>query len=171
MIFVGHVAATILATQLYIDRTRRRIDLRKMAVISMLPDLIDKPLAFCFPEFFGYHTRLYAHSLLFCLVMIPVFRALRRRLGPPLICWLVLAGHLLMDRVWITNKEMFFWPLLDDAKPQPKVALDIFNWTAFQPANFEIEIAGVLILCVVAAHYRLYRKEKLLLLLKTGNLQ
>lgn len=171
MIFLGHIGVAVTATQLYIRRSRRYVDLRKIAVISMLPDLIDKPLAFIFPEEFGYHTRLHAHSLLFCALMIPVFIGLRRRLGPPLICWLALFSHLLLDRMWVANQEMLFWPLLGEPRPQKSVALEVFNKTSFQPWAVDLEIVGLAVLFAFAVRYRLYRKENLITLMKSGTLE
>ena len=172
MIFVGHIAIAVTAVQISTQfcRYQRRIDLRKIALVSILPDLIDKPLAFCLPEEFGYHTRLYAHSLLFCVLMIPVFIAARRRLGPPLLYWLTLCSHLVLDQMWVAHEVMLFWPLLGEPKPQRPVAIQIFDRTSFNPDAYAAELVGLLLLFLVAVHYRLYRRDKLIALLKTGHL-
>ena len=126
MIFFGHLGISVLAAQginlVFRERARNNpdrrtspLDLRAVAVLSILPDLIDKPLALLMGEEFGYHTRLFGHSLLMAAMiffLLVLFR-LRHR-------WILLAiylGHLVVDQVTGVMSRLFssaWGPRTDD---------------------------------------------------------
>jgi hypothetical protein len=83
-----------------------QLDYRLMAISTMLPDLIDKPLAIlAFPE--AHTSQLIAHSLLFNVVILVLTLLLLPRFLPYALAF---NGHLLADRVWYHTKT-FWWPL------------------------------------------------------------
>jgi inner membrane protein len=91
----------------------RYADIRLLIIGSMLPDIIDKPVGWYFFRDTFNNGRIYAHTLLF-LVLISaagyfLYRRQKRR-------WLLTlaAGvltHLAMDEMWQAPRT-FFWPLL-----------------------------------------------------------
>ena len=88
----------------------RRIDLRVLLVGSLLPDIIDKPVALLLPDPFG--GRLVCHSLLFLLViaLAGLYLYLSRRRN-----WLLVLGfgifmHLVLDEMWIDTQTLL-WPV------------------------------------------------------------
>ncbi len=112
MIF-WHVGATIAIVR-YVFKDPN-MDLRLLAVGSLLPDLIDKPIgSLLFVEQFG-TGRVYAHALAFPVVLLLGVMLLTRRgdprrkalLGLPIGALL----HLFLDGQW-ANPEGFWWPFL-----------------------------------------------------------
>jgi membrane-bound metal-dependent hydrolase YbcI (DUF457 family) len=111
-VILWHLGATVLIVR-YVFRDPE-MDLRWVLAGSILPDIIDKPIAAVFfHDTFGTH-RIFAHSVLFpmaafALVLIVTKRgtALRRGLIGLVIGVFV---HLLLDAAWATP-EAFWWPL------------------------------------------------------------
>ncbi|MBU1227637.1 MAG: metal-dependent hydrolase [Actinobacteria bacterium] len=120
MIF-WHLGATTLAVR-YVYRDPA-MDLRWVWAGALLPDLIDKPLgSVLFYAHFGAH-RLFAHAIVFPVLLFFVVLVATRR-GSPLrkgLIGLVIGTlfHLILDGAWM-NPEAFLWPL--------------FGWT-FPPAD------------------------------------
>ena len=89
------------------------VDIRLLLVGSMLPDIIDKPVGmFFFRETFS-SGRIFAHSLLFLVVLSAVGLYLYKKWRKT---WLlVLASgtfiHLALDQIWLMPKTVL-WPLL-----------------------------------------------------------
>jgi hypothetical protein len=108
MLVFGHVGLTIgLARAL-----SREVDVRWVAVASMLPDVIDKPLRyFIAPAFTQGNTRTVGHSLTVILVSMVVVLLLRRTIRGAGIVALVLPLHLLLDGMWATGLRVsLLWP-------------------------------------------------------------
>lgn len=84
----------------------KKLDYRLLALASLLPDIIDKPLAvFVLPN--SRAALLFSHTLLaHLLVWIGV--ALKRGRGLPYA--LALSGHLIADRIW-EFPQTFLFPL------------------------------------------------------------
>jgi inner membrane protein len=91
----------------------RYVDIRVLMVGSLLPDIIDKPVGdFLFRDTLG-NGRIYAHTLLFFVLVAAAGYYLYRRRGH---VWLLTlaAGdfmHLILDEIWQEPKTLF-WPLL-----------------------------------------------------------
>ena len=106
-----HLGATVLIVR-YVFRDPD-MDLRWVLAGSILPDVIDKPIASVFfHDTFGTH-RIFAHSIVFpmvgfAIVLIATKRgtALRRGLIGLVIGVFI---HLLLDAAWATP-EAFWWP-------------------------------------------------------------
>lgn len=107
-----HLGATVLIVR-YVFRDPD-MDLRWVLAGSILPDIIDKPIAsILFHDTFGTH-RIFAHSVLFPMVAFAIVLIVTKR-GTGLrrgLIGLVIGVfvHLLLDAAWATP-EAFWWPL------------------------------------------------------------
>jgi hypothetical protein len=171
MLFFGHVGITVGAVQAYAVQRRRSIDLRKAVFLALLPDLIDKPLGLLYPNAFGNHTRLYAHSLLFSFVLFALFAASNTRIRDRVALWFCLVGHLFMDRMWINSKEYLLWPALGTPPPLSPGFLRRWYEAFFQPYNFWGELIGLAILVFLVFRHKLYRPRPLKNFIATGLLE
>ena len=88
------------------------VDIRILLIGSLLPDIIDKPLAvFLFPETFN-SGRIFCHTLLFLIMIILAGVYVYRRYCKT---WLLALSfgtftHLVLDRMWLAPRTLF-WPL------------------------------------------------------------
>src|SRR5215475_14101599 len=100
MLLFGHVGLTIgLARAL-----SRELDARWVAIASMLPDIIDKPLRyFIVPAFTQSNTRTVGHSLTVIVVGMVTVLLLRRTIRGAGVVALVLPVHLLLDSMWASD--------------------------------------------------------------------
>jgi membrane-bound metal-dependent hydrolase YbcI (DUF457 family) len=125
MLLLGHLGCTLAAGQAgeaaykrFSGRgfrsTAKLIDYRLLAIGSVLPDIIDKPLALLlFPDLFNGMTRNLGHTLLFAVLLFVVWRIAsgsRRSFLLPLAIGSSL--HLLFDAMF-TNPDTLFWPFVD----------------------------------------------------------
>ena len=134
MILAGHIGIT-LATAKYAPRvvaniSRRlisqrgihtfkplwteRLDDRALILGSILPDIVDKPLAlFLAPALVGHSLRSYGHTLAFTLVVLAVAIAtavwIKREW--PVALGLASAGHLVLDMMWFSHR-ILLWPFI-----------------------------------------------------------
>lgn len=126
------------------------MDFRLLLVGSMLPDIIDKPIGqVIFREMFS-NGRIFAHTLLFLIVVTLLGLYLYRSRGR---LWLFVlafgsAIHLILDQMWLTPRTLL-WPIYGWGFEK----LDLSNWWAniwdallTQPYVFVPEIIGALIL-------------------------
>lgn len=117
VVFVlGHLGIGLGLAWLLSWKSPRRIDYRFVLLGAILPDLIDKPLAYAT----GLDSRLWAHTFLFlfgilALSFVPTLRSLR-------LVGFGVATHLLLDMIW----------------NQPAIVLyPAFGWT-FSAAPFNV---------------------------------
>lgn len=118
MIF-WHLGITVLIVR-YVFRDPN-MDLRWVLAGSLLPDVIDKPIgSIFFHDTFGTH-RLFAHALVFPVVLLAVTMVATRRgtTHRRAAIAVVIAGfiHLLLDGVW-TSPEAFLWPFFGTEFPR-----------------------------------------------------
>jgi len=107
MLVFAHLGLTLAAANLS-RRFGLRPDLSFVAIGSLLPDIIDKPLGYFIYGAMG-TGRIYAHTLLFLLVLAALATILRSRaLGSLSFGVLV---HLVLDSIWATP-TILLWPLL-----------------------------------------------------------
>lgn len=122
-----------------------------VAVGSMLPDLVDKPLALFVLDNFG--TRTYGHTLAFslalCLLGFAVLLRTRQTYG------LALAGasliHLVLDAMW-TLPQVLYWPLLGwtfPRVPDDMSFLEMLQGAIEDPARAAGDILGLATLVVM----------------------
>ena len=114
---LGHLGIGLGLAWLLSTRSSVRIDYRLILVGAILPDVIDKPLAFLL----SLEGRLWAHTFLFlfailALSFVPSWRGLR-------LVGFGVSTHLLLDRIW----------------NQPAVVLyPAYGWT-FPAASFDVD--------------------------------
>lgn len=117
MILFGHIGITtavIKKCEKLIHKDKNiNIDYRVVFIGSILPDIIDKPLAL-----FLHHTlfttrRIYAHTLMFSLILIIIgvlCNLKNRNRNNILILGLCSLIHIFLDGVWLSPK-VFMFPL------------------------------------------------------------
>jgi inner membrane protein len=103
MLLFAHVGLTLASARLW-----SRVSLAFLALGSILPDIIDKPLGLII---FGSPSmgRIFAHTLLF-LLLLTALSIRSRDIRLISLTWGVLA-HLLLDGMW-KSPETLLWPLL-----------------------------------------------------------
>jgi len=103
MLLFAHVGLTLASSRLL-----RRADLAALALGSMLPDIIDKPLGLIV---FGSPGmgRTIAHTLLF-LLLLAALALYTKDIRLISLTWGVLV-HLILDAMW-NSPEILLWPLL-----------------------------------------------------------
>jgi inner membrane protein len=149
-----------------------RLDLRLLAFAALLPDVIDKPLGYyILPGVLG-NGRIFAHTLLFTLVLFVIGIILYGRRGR--IWGLTLAfgsaSHLVLDAMWRTP-ETLLWPAFGWGFPASGVTnLWRTLWEALtsHPTVYVPEIIGLTILGFIGV--RLIMKKRLLHFLKRGRI-
>jgi len=95
-----------------LDRLGRDFDYRWILAGALLPDLIDKPLAFLIdPDFVNNSLRNVGHSVVGGLALLALGRAVARswRWASVGTFGVALAAHLVMDQMW-RMPEVLFWP-------------------------------------------------------------
>ncbi len=134
MLPLAHIGFTSAAVRVLEKGLRlRAIDYRILIIASLLPDLIDKPLAKMFKSSITtYESRAFGHSLMF-LGLIAVCMMLQRLWGDkfslfPVFCGVLL--HDVFDVMWL-HQEIFLWPFYgwDFTKPENEA------WTGFIQLN------------------------------------
>ncbi|MFC1998694.1 metal-dependent hydrolase [Chloroflexota bacterium] len=139
-----------------------KMDLRILIAGSMLPDLIDKPLGqVIFKESIG-NGRIYAHTLLFLIVISAIGYHLYRARQH---VWLVALSfgsllHIIEDELWLMQKTLF-WPFM--SVTFDKLDLDYWiggMWYEFlhDPGVYIPEWIGIAVVVGFAA-WLFYRKE------------
>ena len=142
-----------------------RLDDRVLIVGSMLPDILDKPLAlFLAPTLVGHSLRNYGHTLVFAALVLAVavaLAALIKRRWPAVLA-LASAGHLILDMMWFSHR-ILLWPFTtSDFSPRY-----IHEWGPHSdPIYFGAEVLGLAIISWFG--FTLIRKRKLRLWLLTG---
>src|SRR5437870_5094722 len=116
MLLFGHVGLTIGLARVL----SREVDVRWVAVASMLPDIIDKPLRyFITPTFTQSNTRTVGHSLTIIAVSMVVVLLLRRTIRGAGVIALVLPLHLLLDGMWAPDLRVsLLWPWAGTGLPR-----------------------------------------------------
>src|ERR1700722_14790985 len=105
----GHIGLTVAAVR----AVDRETDLRLPILLSILPDLVDKPVAVLLPALVHGNARNFGHTLLAAAAVLAFLLARRRSFGKPLLLWACYPGHLLLDRMGLNEGPLiFFWPFL-----------------------------------------------------------
>jgi hypothetical protein len=121
MLFFGHLGFTAGGARLYETASLKKqeaklpdIDYRLVLVGSVLPDIIDKPIgALIFVGTF-HNSRIFAHTLLFSLLLLiaGAVSYRRRKKTGLLILGLAALFHAVLDKPWVFP-ETFLWPFLN----------------------------------------------------------
>ncbi|MEM7029910.1 MAG: metal-dependent hydrolase [Chloroflexota bacterium] len=166
----GHIATT---WAVFSQQKQTDLDYRWLAASSLLPDIIDKPLAlWIFTKSHSSQNLCHAllPNLLFLLVAI-----VRWPKAVPYV--LAFNGHLLADRMW-RHTETFWWPFygwqtfwqfkyMNSPKAMVEVYIDIIR---NYPRVWIIELLAILYLAWFGKKYRLYIGATLREFLQTGRL-
>jgi hypothetical protein len=162
MFVLGHTGISVGAVHL----ADRRADLRWVPFFALLPDLVDKPVAWLFPGFANGWTHSIGHSLLgFAVFSLGAAIALRRR------AWIAIlpyALHFVLDCMWTSdNATSLFWPFLGVELP-PHVGYPHW-WSRFEePWQLGGEIVGLSILVALFVRGRLWLPDERRRALATG---
>ena len=150
----------------------QNLDYRLLALVALLPDLMDKPLAiFVFPD--SHAALLYGHTLLLHLAVWGGAAATGRvrRWLPYLLAF---SGHLVADRMWGFAPTLL-WPLHGSQFQRwrnvgsPKAFLQAYREIVrSEPKLLTFEVIGLALLAWVIADRGLYRKRALGRFLRTG---
>jgi inner membrane protein len=127
----------------------RFVDLRLLMIGSMMPDIIDKPLALCG---FG-NGRSITHTLLISLVVLCMgfFLYLYHKRTWSFAIAIGILSHLILDSMWATPQTLF-WPLYGWSFPSPVTRLSFQQvtlwWNALKtnPGVYISEGIGLAIL-------------------------
>lgn len=146
MFILGHIGLTVAGAR----AVDRGVDLRWAALLAILPDILDKPIAVLAPALVHHNTRNIGHSFLGSLLVLAALWALRRRVKNPLLLWACYLGHFLLDRMWRSSYPLIlFWPLLGALPPCAKGGFGDLVY------NIGGELAGLALLAQRARHGRL----------------
>ena len=180
---VGYTAAGVQISQRF--ALRRPLDYRLVVLMAILPDIIDRTLyAFVIPGAEG--GRLFAHTLLFNLVLLAVLVAIRRDLWIYGVLPLV---HLLLDLGGLSAGQLF-WPFLGAdlsnveipgglaaTAGQPyadrvgdRIEAILNTYGRASPWSLLIDAAGLAALVVLAVKTKLYQWPRLRRLIAAGSL-
>jgi len=178
MLLLGHTGITLAATKVLavymgIKRFPELVDYRLVLMGSMLPDIIDKPLGgIILKETLG-NGRIFAHTLLFLLLLfgLGVFFWYRfKRPGVLVLAWGSFVHHIL-DGMWLFPKT-YLWPVYGWSFPEG--APEDWFWLWIQelltnPWIYVPEmIGGAVILCFVMG---LICRRQVGEFIKTGNIK
>ena len=172
MIF-WHVGGTILAFR-YVFRDPN-VDLRFLALGSILPDLIDKPLGTIFLADTFQASQIYGHTLIFSsLLMGAVLLGTRRGIWRRRLMAVAVGSffHLALDVMW-TVRETFLWPAFVWAFPPGPTEY----WAGFidrllgDPWTLVMEAAGVAYLVYLGRKAGLQHADARSRLVRTGSIQ
>lgn len=148
----------------------QRIDLRLLAIASLLPDIIDKPLGLLiYPSALG-SGRLFCHTIWFPAVLFAaaaIVRSIRIRRA---LLVLAFGGamHLLLDFMWRTPATLFR-PLLEPSQQGSGLALwfeAIVRALTSNPCTYVPEITGAILLALFITP--VVRTKSVTHFLKTG---
>jgi membrane-bound metal-dependent hydrolase YbcI (DUF457 family) len=175
MLFFGHLGITLaLVFLVFWILKDDSVDYRLIFIGSLLPDIIDKPIGqYIFYNVF-YSGRIFAHTMLFLIVLIVISVLLEKYKKNYGFSFLTLgtAFHILQDELWY-SPETLFWPLL--GWEFPKYVIDNYLLYLLQNllSNLDIflsEIIGLLILAVFVYNFKLYRRAELKSFLFSGKI-
>lgn len=153
----------------FVMRGNPRVDYRVVAVASLLPDIIDKPIGrIFFRDRFG-SGRLYAHTLLlnvalFCVLFFMRGRIKRQFVLVPISSLL----HLAEDGMW-SNPRTFWWPLFGTKFPVDRA---VHGWSYYwRPGIVVQEIVGLLLLAWLFGSHGMLSKDGMRSFLRNGRLE
>lgn len=151
----------------------KSIDIRLLLIGALLPDIIDKPLGHLFFREALSNGRIFAHTLLFLIIITLAGLYLYRRRAK---LWLLVLAfgtliHLILDQMWQTPQALL-WPFLGFTFPKE----DITDWLPgtlhallTNPSVYVPELLGAVILIWFA--WILLRRKKVSLFIRYGRVQ
>lgn len=175
MIFFGHLGITTGVVKIYEGLSGKKdeksfIDYRFVLVGSILPDIIDKPIGAVFLRSVFHNSRIFAHSLLFAVILIVLGILRNRKYNKQGILLLGIGSliHQVLDSMWLFPK-IALWPFLGFKFPTRTegnwVMSDVYRLIS-DPAYYGPELLGFIII----AYYfiKLVRNRKVKEFIRTG---
>jgi hypothetical protein len=171
-VILWHAGLTMLIVW-FVLRGNQRVDYRIVAIASLIPDLIDKPIGRIIFKSRFESGRIYAHTLilnlaLFCVLFFMRGRAKRKFVLIPLSSLL----HLAEDGVWSTPK-IFWWPLFGTSFPKEPVSGGTLAFLgAFtSPAMIVQEAIGLAAILFLLGSHGLLTADGIRSFIRTGHLE
>lgn len=180
MLLFAHPGITLGAATILADAVNRKpswfaslshyLDIRWLLVGSLLPDIIDKPVGqYIFRDTFN-NGRIFAHTLLFLIVIsvIGFFIYKRQRHTWMLALAAGTLTHLILDEMWLTPVTLF-WPVLGFSFPRVELtgwARSIWETLFSDPRVYIPEIIGLVVLLVLG--FYLIKSRGIVTFLKRG---
>jgi len=157
MLLFAHIGLTLAFAEMMRRAVGLRIPIIPLAIGSMLPDLIDKPLGYIL-----YGTpamgRIYAHTFLFLLLLFVLTVTLENRLIFAIFFGVL--SHLILDSIWRSPK-IFLWPILGGFPVVDTIGMLGYLQALFaalgDPTVFISEALGFVYLSI--ASYLFFRRE------------
>jgi membrane-bound metal-dependent hydrolase YbcI (DUF457 family) len=149
------------------------IDIRLLFIGALLPDIIDKPLGQLILRDSISNGRIFAHTLLFFIIiaLAGLYLYSRRRQRWLLVIAFGILMHLILDAMWETPRTIL-WPLYGLAFPRE----DLGDWVSEtllalvkNPAVYIPELIGAVILVWFAIF--LLRRKKMFVFIKRGQIE
>lgn len=167
-----HVGLTMLIVW-FVMRGNPRVDYRVVAVASLLPDIVDKPVGRLILRDRFDSGQLYGHTLLinlalFCVLFFMRGRIKRRFVLVPISSLL----HIAEDGLW-SEPRLLWWPLFGTAfprQPVPGGTLAFLN-PLNNPGAVWQEAVGLAVLIWLFASHGLLSRRGLRNFLRTGMLE
>ncbi|OOM05679.1 hypothetical protein CLOSAC_45480 [Clostridium saccharobutylicum] len=139
---------------------------------AILPDLIDKPIGACLFRNTFHNSRIFAHTLLFSvlLMLIGLYIVNKHKKNKILLLGIGTSIHLILDSMWL-YPEILFWPYFGwrfPVRPEGNwVQSDIIR-LATDPSYYLPELIGIIII----AYYfvRLVKNRQMKAFLREGKL-
>jgi len=180
---VGYTTGAVRISQKF--ALRRPLDYRLVILMAILPDVIDRTLyVFVIPG--AQSGRLFAHTLMFNLLLLAVLVAIRRDLW---ICGVLPLVHLLLD-LQSMSADQLFWPFLGadlsnveipgglgETAGQPyadrvgeRIESILGTYGGASVRSFLIDAGGLTALMVLAVKAKLYQWPRLRQLIAVGRI-
>lgn len=174
MFVLGHIGLTIgLILILFIifkkPELAYEIDLRIIAILSILPDIIDKILGHLILHDLLNNGRLFSHTLVFLIFFSIVFISFVRKY------WWVYAfpifTHQIFDQLWSSPKT-WLWPAYGWGFERLDIDVWVHWLTALSknPYNLSTEIFGFIVIICLVIVFKLYTRKNFNKVMKTGRL-
>jgi membrane-bound metal-dependent hydrolase YbcI (DUF457 family) len=173
MLPLAHIGFTTVAVKALDSVVKfRHMDYRLLLVVSLLPDLVDKPLAKLLSKSYEYESRAVGHSLVFLgfvALIMGFFWLSNWRAG----FWPFVLGtlsHDVLDVMW-WHPGIFYWPIEGLQFPKP---IDVAWRGMMNFAGYPIRILDFLdnlaVLCLLAMFMYVALRGRIMEFLRHGKL-
>jgi inner membrane protein len=162
MYLFGHIGITCAVVR----KAWPQADLRTVAIASILPDILDKPIAVATNGAFGDGSRLFAHTGIFMVLFLALLRWGLRTNGAILAA---IAFHNVLDRAWAKPREIFFWPWLG---PFPFFNIPMatrWQQNFLKPYNLIGEAVGLMLILYWMKKQSLFSANRIYEFIRTGS--
>jgi len=155
----------------FVMRGNRRVDYRIVAVASLLPDLVDKPIGrLLFKSRFD-SGRIFGHTLILNVALLCVLFFMRgRRKRQFVLVPISSLLHLAEDGMW-SNPKVFWWPFFGATFPKEPVAGGTFAFLVPNAGILIQEGIGLAAILFLLSAHGLLNREGIRSFLRTGHLE